>query len=1033
MIAPLVRGSLKQPLFVFGATLLFILLGINAFRGLPVEAFPDVSDTQATIITLEPGRAAEEVEQQVTIPLEIALSGLPHAVRMNSHTQFGLSYIVLTFDDKLGDMAVRQYVAERLRDVDLPDGITPQLQPLSTAIGEIYRFRIAGHGRDSRDLRTIEDWVVERRLRQVAGVADVVTVGGRELQYEVNPDLRRLRDHGLTLAQLFAALQRANGNAGGGAVTQGDQQYLLRGLGLLRNLGDVGDVVIAEQNGIAVRVRDVAQVRRGAAPPQGIIGVNESDDDITGIVVMRKGENPSLVLDGVRAAVAELNRSILPPGVKLIPYYDRSWLIARTLHTVFHNLLEGALLVAAVLWLFLGNVRAALIVAGVIPLALLSTFISLDLLGIPANLLSLGAMDFGILVDGAVIVVENIFVHLLRRAPREDTRETVAQAAIDVGRPTLFSMLIIIAAHIPIFALQRQEGRLFAPMAYSVVAALIGSLIFSLSLVPLLSWLGLRKLPPAAPGEGEHEHDNRLLRWCKAAYEPRLRWALARPGTTLGIALAALLLAVLIGSRLGSEFLPELNEGTIWVNYTMPPSISVDEARDQLHRVRMRLLSVPEVETVVSKAGRPDDGTDPKLINSVEIFVSLKDEQQWRAGFDKERIIEALREQMEALPGVDASFSQPIRDNVLESISQVDGQIVVQISGDDLGVLAQKAAQMRGLFVRVPGVVHAEIDREGALPQYQLRIDRAQAARYGLNIADVQDVVETALGGREATQLYEGERHFGVVVRLRDEERELARLKDLLIATADGAYVPLSEVVQFQSVSGAMDISRVDGRRTMSIGVFLHGRDMGSVVKDMQAAVARGVAIPNGYSLHWSGEFENQQRAMKRLAVVVPVSIALIFVLLAQAFGAFAPAALILCNIPLALVGGIIGLYLRGMPLSVSAAIGFIALMGQAVLNGVVLVSHFKQLSAEGLAPELAVLRGALARLRTVLMTTLLAMLGLLPMALSTDIGSETQRPLATVVIFGLLSAAPLTLFVMPVLYLRLIGRRKSGVAAVSG
>ncbi|WP_051362424.1 efflux RND transporter permease subunit [Solimonas soli] len=1016
MIAALVRGSLRQPLFVIGAVALFVLAGIAAFRGLPVEAFPDVSDIQATVITQYPGRAAEEVEQQVTIPLEIALSGLPHAVRMNSHTQFGLSYIVLTFDDKPRDMEVRQYVAERLRDVDLPQGVEPELQPLSTAIGEIYRFRLDGHGRDARDLRGIEDWTVERRLRRVPGVADVVTIGGRELQYEVNPDLRRLRDHGATLAQLFDALQHANGNAGGGAVTQGDQQYLLRGLGLLRTLDDIGDVVIAARDGVAVHVRDVAEVRRGAAPPQGIVGVNDSDDDVTGIVVMRKGENPSDVLDGVKGAVAELNAGGLPPGVKLLPFYDRSWLIARTLHTVFHNLLEGALLVAAVLWIFLGSWRAALIVAGVIPLALLATFIGLQMLGVPANLLSLGAMDFGILVDGAVIVVENIFVRLAQRPHGNNTRETVAEGAIEVGRPTLFSMLIIIAAHIPIFALQRQEGRLFAPMAYSVVAALIGSLIFSLTLVPLLSWLGLRKQP--AHG------DNRLLRACKRVYAPALRGALDHPRRTLALAGLALAVAGVVGARLGSEFLPELNEGTIWVNYTMPPSISVDEAREQLHRVRARLRQVPEVDVVVSKAGRPDDGTDPKLINSVEIFVGLKPEAQWRPGYDKDRIVDELRAQMDGLPGVDASFSQPIRDNVLESISQVDGQIVVQVSGDDLGVLADKAERMRALFARIAGVAHAEIDRAGALPQYQLDIDRAQAARYGLNVGDVEDVIETALGGREATQLYEGERHVAVVVRLRDEDRALPALRDLLVATPAGAHVPLSEIVRFKAVSGAMDISRVDGRRTASIGVFLHGRDMGSVVADMQAAVARSIALPAGYTLHWSGEFENQQRAMKRLAVVVPISIALIFVLLAQAFAAAGPAALILLNIPLALVGGIIGLAVRGMPLSVSAAIGFIALMGQAVLNGVVLVSHFNQLRLEGLGAREAVLRGAANRLRTVLMTTLLAMLGLLPMALSTDIGAETQRPLATVVIFGLLSAAPLTLFVMPVLYLHLLGRR---------
>lgn len=1012
MIRRIIAAALHQPLMMALALAMFIGAGLIAFDNLPVEAFPDVSDIQATIITLDAGRAAEEVEQQVTVPLEIALSGLPHAVRMFSHTQFGLSYIVVTFDDHTTDAFARQQVLERLGNADLPAGIQPSLQPLSTAIGEIYRFTLDGAGRDVRELRTLEDWVVEKNLRLVPGVADVVTIGGEIKQYEVNPDLARLRDAHVTLQQLFDALAHANANAGGGAVTQGRQQFLVRGLGLLKTLEDVGDVVVAANRGVPVRVRDVAEVRIGNAPPQGIVGVDGNDDVVTGIVVMRKGENPSRVLEGIHAKVEELNRTILPKGVAMHAYYDRTWLIGTTLHTVFHNLLEGALLVVGVLYLFLSNARAAVIVAAVIPLALLSTFLGLSIVGIPANLLSLGAMDFGILVDGAVIVVENIFRRLSEahsEGEYKSRRDIILEATAEVGRPTLFSMIIIIAAHIPIFTLQRHEGRIFSPMAWSVSSALLGSLIVSLTVVPLLCWLFLPKQVPHG--------DNRLVQWCKVRYAPVLERALAAPRRVIAIAMLALLGAVGVGSTLGSEFLPELDEGSIWVNLAMPVGMSLPEARESVRKLRDTLHEVPEIASVISKAGRPDDGTDPKLINSVEALVLLKPENEWRAGKRKADLIREMDAKLSAIPGFEPSFSQPIRDNVLESISQVDGQIVIKVFGDDLAVLNARGRQILELVRGVPGVVQAAIDREGALPQVRLEVDRAAAARYGLNIADVQDVIETALGGKAATELYEGERHFSVVVRLPETQRTLAAMHGILVAAPDGTQIPLDAVVNFSLGSGAQDISRENGSRVLSIGVFIRDRDMGSVVADMQAAVAAKVQMPEGYRLLWSGEFENQQRAMKRLAVVVPLSVLVIFVLLFNAFGRLASAGLIIVNIPFAMIGGIVALKLTGLPLSVSAAIGFIALFGQAVLNGVVLVSHFDQLRTEGIRTGEAVKIGALTRLRTVLMTSMLAMLGLAPMALSTAIGAETQRPLAIVVIGGLVSATLLTLIVLPTLY----------------
>ena len=1044
MIRRLIHFTLHQPMFVALLAVIFIGGGAIAFKRLPIEAFPDVSDVQATVVTLYPGRAPEEVEKQVTIPLEVALSGLPHSVRLFSHTQFGLSYIVITFDDDVTDYFARQQVAERLQQADLPPGVQPQLGPLSTAIGEIYRFRLKGDGYSSRDLRTLEDWVVERQLRMVPGVADITSMGGLIKTYEINPDLARLKYFAVTLQQLFNAVGRGNSNVGGSKLERGGQQYFIRGLGLLRSVDDIGNIVLASHNGTPVLVKDVATVTVSSLPREGIVGQDADPDIVNGIVLMRKGENPSDVLRAVKERVALLNRSILPKGVQVVPYYDRTWLIDTTLHTVFHNLAEGAMLVTLVLLLFLGNLRAAAIVAVMIPLSLLGTFIGLTWRGIPANLLSLGAMDFGIIVDGAVIVVENIIRRLAqpgRHAGRDGLRHAIQDATAEVGRPTFYSMLIIIAAHLPIFTLQRQEGRIFAPMAWTVTSALIASLLFSLTLVPLLCYYLLgerhsgRTAPDAKPagsrGSGtrfmqmlvspfkaaEHHHeDNALVRFCKRVYEPVLAWALSHRGLVIGAAVVALAASLALVPRLGTEFLPELNEGTIWVNVDLPAGISVAEASYQCQRLQAALHSVPEVSTVLPKAGRPEDGTDPKPINMVEAFVGLKPEAQWRPGMTRERLLEEMNRAVDAFPGLDVAFSQPIRDNVLESISQIDGQVVIKVFGEDPVTLRARTESLLHAVASVPGVARAFIDRAGQVPQSLIEIDRERAARYGLNVSDVEDVIETGLGGKAATELWEGEKHFSVLVRLPESVRGLDQVKNILVDTPEGLHIPLAEVAMFRESSGAMNISRENGSRVMAISIFIEGRDMGSVVADMQQR-AQTVELPPGYVVTWSGEFENQQRAMQRLMVVVPVSVFLIFVLLFDAFKSVRSALLILMNVPFALIGGIVALWITGIPLSVSAAIGFIALFGQSVLNGVVMVSYFNQLQDEGAAAMAAVQRGALVRLRTVLMTALLAMLGLLPMALSHAIGSETQRPLAIVVIGGLITATVLTLVVLPVFY----------------
>src|SRR5215471_6238541 len=901
MIQRITSFALHQPFFLILLTALFIAGGVAAFRALPVEAFPDVTDTQVQVITLFPGRAAEEVEKQVTIPIEIGLSGIPHSVRLFSHTQFGLSFIAVTFDDAVDAYFSRQQVLERLRDVDLPTGVEPELGPLATPIGEIYRYRIKGD-LSPTEMRTIQDWTVSRQLKTVPGVADVVTYGGFMMQYQVEPDFARMKAYGITLQQLFTALDRGSANAGGGYLERGEQQYLIRGIGLLRSADDIGNIVVTERSGTPLLVKDISTIETGGVPRQGLSGQDKEDDIVTGLVLMRKGENPSVVLQDLKLKIDALNSSVLPAGVQIVPIYDRTWLIDTTLHTVFRNLAEGALLVTAVLLVFLGSIRAALIVAVMIPLSLLATFMGLTFRGIPANLLSLGAMDFGIIVDGAVIVVENIFRRLAEHSSHQDgfkrdhkaLKQVILDATAEVGRPTFFSMIIIITAHIPIFTLQRHEGRIFAPMAWTVTSALVGSLMLSLSLVPLLCYFFLRK--------GISEKENLLVRTCKKIYRPALVWALDHKALVVGLAVLLLGSSIVTLIGLGSEFLPELNEGTMWVNIYFPPGISVEETRLLAARVRDILHKPEVVRTVTSKAGRPEDGTDPKPINMAEFFVDLKPPEEWPQGMTRETLIHFYEKELDALPGIQPSFSQPIRDNVLESISQIDGQIVIKIFGPDGDVLRDWTQKVLQTISTVRGVGRAYIDRFGQVPQLQIEVDRAKCARYGLNVGDVQDVIEIALGGKQASELWEGDKKFAVAVRLKEQQRGIENIKNILVDTPDGQRIPLDQLATVSVKQGNMNISREFGTRVMAIGVFIENRDMGSLVAEMQDRVNKDIKLPPGYYITWGGEFENQQRAMKRLALIVPVSVLLIFALLFNAFGSAKNAALILMNVPFALI-----------------------------------------------------------------------------------------------------------------------------------
>ncbi len=1021
MVKKIVAFAIHQPLFLLLIVALFIAAGIAAFRTLPVEAFPDITDVQVNVITLFPGHAPEEVEKQITIPLEIALSGLPHSVRMFSHTQFGLSFIVLTFDDQVTDYFARQQVFERLHSASLPPGAEPDLAPLSTPVGEIYRYSLKGKGYSPQDLRTVQDWIVSRYLKVTPGVADVVSLGGFIKQYQVSIDLAKMKYYNITLQQVMAALSRGNANAGGSYLEEGGQQYIIRGVGLLHSGEDIGHVVVAQHgNSSPILIKDISEVVVASSPRQGVVGQDDLDEVVTGIVLLRKGENPSEVLKALKERVATLNHTILPKEVKISPYYDRTWLIHTTLKTVFENLLEGAILVSIVLFLFLGDWRPSGIVVIVIPLSLLSTFVGLRLIGLPANLLSLGAMDFGIIVDGAVIVVENVYRRLAERQKYHEgegsIRASVIEAVTEVGRPTLFSMLIIITAHLPIFALQRQEGRIFSPMAYTVTSALVGSLLFSMTLVPLLCFFFLKK--------GVLEKENTLVRVCQRTYRHLLEITIHRRKMVMGSVLVALIAALVAFPHLGTEFLPELNEGTLWVNTTLPPGISLPEVSRVCSVLRSLLRKIPEVETVVSKAGRPEDGTDPKSINMIEVFVGLKPPSAWPRKISHEELVDKIQASLRNIPGIETSISQPIRDNVLESISQIKGQIVIKIFGDDATILQQKAKEILSLIAGVRGVDQAFIDRAGEVPQLQIQIDKQKASRYGLNVVDVEDVIETAVGGKLATEMWEDEKKFGVVVRLREDKRkDIEVIKNILVDTPSGLRVPLDQVADVGIKMGSLNISRELGKRVKAIGVFIRGRDMGGLVDEMQKLVDKKVSLPTGYYMTWGGEFENQRRAMSRLMIVVPLSIFLIFILLFNAFKSAHEAFLILINVPFALVGGIFALLFTGIHLSVSAAIGFIALFGQSVLNGVVMLSCFHQLREAGKSPLEAVMEGSLIRLRTVLMTALLAMLGLLPMALSHGIGSEVQRPLAVVIIGGLISATLLTLIVLPTLYLLFMER----------
>ncbi len=1013
MLDALLRHSLHNRIAPFVLAALVAGGGVFAFRNLTVEAFPDPTDTQVQVITLFPGQPTEEVERRVSIPLERALNGTPGLYRLRSVSLFGLSFVTLTFDDGVEPIPARQQVLERIGQADLPQGIQPSLGPMATPIGEVYRYSVVGSGADPMTLRTLQDWTIRPQLLQVPGVADVVSYGGLVKEIHVEPDPARMASLGVSLADVFAALRKASDNATGGYVERGSEMFVIRSVGIFQQPSDIEAVRVGVHAGVPVTVKDVAAVRVGYAPRQGIVTRGADEDAVEGIVLMRRGENPSVVLAALRSRVADLNARVLPKGIAIGPFYDRTDLVSTTLKTVFRNLAEGAALVVLVLFLFLLSLRASLIVAAVIPLSLLASFFYLHSRGMSANLLSMGAVDFGIIVDGAVILVEHLFHKVAGQGDSEEALvPRILDAAREVASPTLFSLLIIIAAYLPIFSLQRVEGRIFGPMAHTVVSALLGALLMSFTLVPVLALLALRRSTGPLP-------DSPILTAARRAYEPTLAFAMANPGPVLTLAVGALAASLVLLPRLGSEFLPELNEGALYVTFTLPGNMSLTAGRRLTPRIKECLARTPEVTDLMTQLGRPEDGTDPTLPNNFEVFVKLKPMAEWRAGKRSlDDLVAEMEKNLQDVPGIEYNFSQPIRDNVNENISGQFGQIAVKIYGDDLDTLQQAAQKAEDTIATVAGAADLGIVKAGETPQIAVRLDRSALARYDLDLGDVQDYMETAMAGHAASELWEGEKRFDVTVRLPRATREdVGSIRNIMLPLKDGALVPIAAVADVRMGTGRAAITRENGRRYVGVRMNVRNRDMGSFVREARDKVAAAVPLPPGYEITWGGEFENQERAMARLTLVIPLSLLLTFLLLFSEFGSVQDCLLVLLNVPFALIGGVLGLAAAGMPLSVSAAVGFIALLGQAVLNGVLMLSAINGRVERGEPLAGAVVGGARDRLRAVLMTALLAALGLLPAAFSHAIGSETQRPIAVVVVAGTISAAALTLIVLPVTY----------------
>jgi cobalt-zinc-cadmium resistance protein CzcA len=1026
MIGYLVNFALRNRILVLALGVLLLIWGIISFHKLPVEAYPDVADKYVWVITQWPGRAAEEVEQQVTIPIETQLNGVAHLTHLRSTSISGLSFITVLFDDESDNLQNRQQVLEKLTLVNLPPGINPQIGPDFSPAGQIYFYTLQSTNPqyDVMDLKALQDWVVFKHLMSVPNVAAVSIFGGQTREYQVQVDPDRLVSYGLTMAQVEQALTNNNHNAGGSFIEKGQQAYNVRAVGLMQNTNDIGATVIAAKNGTPVRIRDVATVTQGAKIRLGRLGksirhddgrVTDNADVVEGIVQMRKGAEAEAVLRDIDAKVKFLNERVLPKGVTIVPHIDRDDLVHLTTHTVLHNLTEGILLVVLVLFFFLGNLRSALIVALTIPFSLFFASILLDLRNIPANLLSLGALDFGMIVEGAAVMVENIQRQLEGwKEGRASVAETIRSAAHEVQRPVFYAILIIIITYLPIFTLQRVEGRLFKPMAWTVTFALLGALLFSIIIAPVLASYIFRK--------GAHAWENPIVSLITASYERTLAWIIVRRPVVLASALVVFALSAYLGfgGVIGSEFLPHLDEGSIWARGTLSPSTGPTTGGEVMDRARIIFASFPEVNKVVSQVGRSDDGTDATGFFNTEYFVDLKPRSEWRPQFRgrKELLIDAMDKEVEKIPGVTWGFSQPIADNMEEAVSGVKGELAVKIFGSDLKDLEQKGEEIMAVMRTVPGVADLGLFRVLGQPNVNIVVNRQKADRFGINASDIQDAIQTAVGGNPVSQILIGEQRFDLVPRYQEQYRRTVEdIANIRILAPSGERVALSDVTDIKIEDGASMINREGNQRYIAIKYSVRGSDLGSTVEQAMMKVNREVKLPQGYSLEWAGEYESQKRANHRLAIVIPLTILVIMLVLYSMFRSFKWGFLVLLNLGLAPIGGLLALLLTGEHLSVSTGVGFLALFGVSVQTGVVMIEYINQLRARGMSVHDAVVIGSTHRLRPILMTMLVASLGLVPAAMSHDIGSDSQRPFAIVIVGGLLTELFLSLVLLPGFY----------------
>lgn len=1013
----IVAFSLKNKFFIFFCTTVAVISGIVSFKHTPIDAFPDVTNTKVTVITQWPGRSAEEVEKFITIPIEIAMNSVQNKTDIRSTTLFGLSVLHVMFEDDVDDFVARQQVYNLLNDADLPDGVTPEVQPLYGPTGEIFRYTLRSEKRGVRELKTLQDWVIERNLRAVSGVADIVSFGGEVKTFEVSVNPHQLKNYGITSLELYQAIANSNINVGGDVITKSSQAYVVRGIGLINDMEELRNIVVKNIHGTPVLVKHLAEVHEACLPRLGQVGRMAEDDVVQGIVIMRKGENPAEVIDALKAKIEYINKEVLPEDVQIVTFYDRENLVNLAVHTVSRNLVEGILLVTFIVLIFMADWRTTVVVAVVIPLALLFAFICLRVMGMSANLLSMGAIDFGIIIDGAVVMVEGIFVALDRKA-KEVGMTTfnlmskmglIRQTAKEKARAVFFSKLIIITALIPIFSFQKVEGKMFSPLAYTLGFALLGALLFTLTLVPVMSSMLLKR--------NVREKNNFFVRFINGKSVAFFDKCHARRKMSVGIAGIVAVGGLWMFTLLGTEFLPQLNEGSIYIRATLPQSISLNESVQLANKMRARLAAYPEVKQVLSQTGRPNDGTDATGFYNIEFHVDIYPEKEWESGLDKMQLIEKMQEDLSMYPGIDFNFSQPITDNVEEAASGVKGSIAVKVFGKDLYRSEKIAMEIDKILGTVEGIEDLGVIRNIGQPELRIELDEGRLARYGVSKEDVQAIIEMAIGGKSASLLYEDERKFNIMVRykpeFRQDEEEIGKI---LVPTMDGTMIPIKELAEIRTITGPLLIFRDNHARFCAVKFSVRGRDMGTAVAEAQEKVNASVRLPEGYSLKWTGDFENQQRATKRLSQVVPVSIAVIFVILFILFSNARDAGLVLLNVPFAAAGGIVALWATGFNFSISAGIGFIALFGICIQNGVIMISDIKHNLKERLALSCAVKESVRSRVRPVVMTAAMAAIGLMPAAVSHGIGSESQRPLAIVIIGGLVGATVFALFVFPLI-----------------